>query len=240
MPQSKKQYVLHAFLLIYSIALVALLIFAGKLGYIIYQSPNPETLTSLNTNFVVLDKLPPYVGAAFLASEDIGYIDRPGMETRAIIKTLIRGYLNKGVVPQEITIVQKLVKYAFTKPNAGFPRKLQEAYIAFRLQNKYSRKQILQMYINHADFGESTSGLNAASTLYFGKKPQQLSIAEAALLAGVVKNPATNSPYVNPEKAYAAMNSILATMEADGLLSKTLHQSAQEELLSLKNNPTKK
>lgn len=188
----------------------------------------------------MLDKLPTYMGAAFLASEDIGYHDRPGMEIRAVIKTLIRGYLNKGEIPEEITIVQKLVKYAFKPTDTGFPRKLQEAYLAFYLQNKFTRKEILQMYINHADFGEKITGLKAASTLYFGKEPQQLSVAEAAFLAGIVKNPRVNSPYINPAKAYAAMDGILAAMESSGLLNKNLYKSACDERVSIKRNLLKK
>lgn len=170
MSPTRKQYILHFFLLLYGVAFVGLLFFASNLAYIISKSPDPNSLVTLDASSVILDKLPTHVGAAFLASEDISYHDRPGMEIRAVIKTLIRGYLNKGEIPQEITIVQKLVKYAFKPTDTGFPRKLQEAYLAFYLQNNYSRKQILQMYINHANFGEDTFGLTAASTLYFAKK----------------------------------------------------------------------
>lgn len=211
--------IFKTFILVYCIALAMLIYLAGNLGYIIFKAPAIGVLTDIRADTVTFGGMPPYISSVFLVAENINYLDRPGMETRAVIKSLIRGSLNNGEVPQEITIVQKLVKYAFDKPANNFPRKLQEAYLAFRLENTYNRKQILQMYINHTAFAKNVYGLSSASLYFFGKRAKDLTLPEAALLAALSKNP---SPLNTSSLAqiYNARNSILLSMQKNGLLSK--------------------
>ena len=227
------KFLLKAFLVTYT-TLIALLIFlTGNLVYIILQAPSSDKLTEITVNSVGLDDMPAHVSAAFLAAEDIRFHDRPGMETRAIIKSLVRAALQKNDIPQEITLVQKLVKYAFEDDKDTFARNLQEAYLAFYLQNTHNRKQILQMYVNHTSFGQNLYGISNASYHYFGKRPQDVTIGEAALLAAIAKSPQGFSRTMDLKNASAARNKILSDMQKGGLLGNKAYLTAQKENLIL-------
>lgn len=228
--------VLQIFISIYSLALAVLLSFVISLGAIIYNAPPLSKLTNITADTVTFDTVPAFVSGAFLAAEDIRYFDRPGMETRAVLKSLIRAGIGRNELPQEITVVQKLVTYAFDKPEKTFKQHLQEAYLAFMLENSFNRKQILQMYINHTSFGNNTFGISSASFYYFGKRPKDLTAGEVAFLAAVSKDPNSFSEN-NFKKAYELRNSILVSMQKNGLINNETYLSAEKEAINLNIKP---
>lgn len=232
----KQKFLLRTFITLYSIALIMLIAFIGNLLYIIAQSPDLNVLTDTTADSASFDDLPKYISSAFLTAEDIRYYERPGMETRAVIKSLVRAATKKYDLPQEITVVQKLVKYAFKTKQNNFSRHLQEAYLAFLLENTYNRKQILQMYVNHTSFGEDIEGLSEACYRYFGKRPQDISISEAALLAAISKQPENYSLNINLQEAFKEKNKLLLTMHKNGFLNKQTYLAAQKEMSVLNKN----
>jgi penicillin-binding protein 1A len=157
-------------------------------------------------------KLPAYVPGAFIAIEDRRFYSHMGVDPKAIARALGRNAQAGGVSEGGSTITQQLAKNAFLSSDRNLRRKAQEALIAVYLEARLSKEEILSRYLSSVYFGDGAYGLRAAARHYFGKPPEQLTIGEAAMLAGLVKAPSRLAPTNNIERARERMRVVLGAM----------------------------
>ncbi len=157
-------------------------------------------------------KLPAYVPGAFIAIEDRRFRSHMGVDPKAIMRALGRNAQAGGVSEGGSTITQQLAKNAFLNSDRNLRRKAQEAMIAVYLEMRLSKDEILSRYLSSVYFGDGAFGLRAAARHYFGKSPEQLSIGEAAMLAGMVKAPSRLAPTGNLDGARERMAVVLEAM----------------------------
>jgi penicillin-binding protein 1A len=161
---------------------------------------------------VSLKDLPPYLPKAFIAIEDRRFYSHFGIDPVGIIRALVTNVLHHGVSQGGSTLTQQLAKNLFLTQERTMARKLQEAELAIWLERKHSKNEILELYLNRVYFGSGAYGVEAAAQKYFGKPAKNVTIAEAAMLAGLVKSPSRLAPNRNPEGAEARAQVVLAAM----------------------------
>ena len=175
---------------------------------------------------VNLDDLPPYVPAAFVAIEDQRFYHHFGFDpvgmARAAYADLRAGHTVQGAS----TITQQLARNLFLTPQQNFRRKAQELILAVWLETKFSKKQILSLYLNRVYFGEGAYGIEAASQRYFNKPASQLSVGEAALLAGLMKGPTRYSPVSETDRAERRATVVLDKMVETGAITPAQRDAA--------------
>ncbi|MET4744286.1 transglycosylase domain-containing protein [Bradyrhizobium japonicum] len=161
---------------------------------------------------VSLKDLPPYLPKAFIAIEDRRFYSHFGIDPVGILRALVTNVLHRGVSQGGSTLTQQLAKNLFLTQERTMARKLQEAELAIWLERKHSKNEILELYLNRVYFGSGAYGVEAAAQKYFGKSAKDVTVAEAALLAGLVKSPSRLAPNRNPEGAEARAQIVLAAM----------------------------
>ncbi len=168
---------------------------------------------------VDLDRLPAYVPAAFVAIEDRRFYEHWGFDpvgmARALTADLARGRTAEGAS----TITQQLARNLFLTPDQTLDRKAQEIALAVMIEQKYTKKQILALYLSRVYFGDGAYGLEAAAQRYFNKPAAKLSIAEAATLAGVLKSPTHYNPADAPERSAERATIVLSKMVEIGAIT---------------------
>ncbi|MFH0773228.1 MAG: PBP1A family penicillin-binding protein [bacterium] len=203
----------------------------GKLLYEIYKDQN-RTSTKLA-------KLPTYVYQATIAIEDKDFYAHSGVSLLGgIVRAAKDTVLNKGLQGGS-TITQQLVKSALLTPERTIERKLKEILLALWTEKLYSKNQILEMYLNQVPYGGSAYGIEEASKTYFGKNAKDLSISEAAFLAGMPQAPSIYSPYTNPALAKNRRDEVLKKMYELGYITKEQKENANKEeivVTQLQNN----
>ncbi len=166
-----------------------------------------------------LNELPKYVPQAFIAIEDRRFYEHYGVDPLGIARALIANILHRGVAQGASTITQQLAKNLFLTQERTVHRKLQEMLLALWLEHKFSKTQILELYLNRVYFGSGTYGIEQASQRYFGKSAKQISLPEAALLAGLVKSPSRLAPTRNFDGAEHRARTVLAAMADVGFIT---------------------
>lgn len=161
---------------------------------------------------VALKDLPPYLPKAFIAIEDRRFYSHFGIDPIGILRALVTNVLHRGVSQGGSTLTQQLAKNLFLTQERTIARKLQEAELAIWLERKHSKNEILELYLNRVYFGSGAYGVEAAAQKYFGKSAKNVTIAEAVMLAGLVKSPSRLAPNRNPEGAEARARIVLAAM----------------------------
>ncbi|MFI4966265.1 MAG: transglycosylase domain-containing protein [Caulobacterales bacterium] len=163
---------------------------------------------------VDLDKLPPYVPKAFVAIEDRWFYWHFGFNPWGIVRSQVYDWTHKGGGPLRggSTITQQLARNLFLTPNQTYRRKAQELILAIWLEAKFSKKQILELYLNRVYFGEGAYGIEAASQRYFNKPAAQLNLGESAMLAGLMKGPSRYSPMADTARAERRATTVLDEM----------------------------
>src|SRR3984893_9716664 len=161
---------------------------------------------------VSLKDLPPYLPKAFIAIEDRRFYSHYGIDPLGILRAAVTNVLHRGVSQGGSTLTQQLAKNLFLTQERTLQRKLQEAELALWLERKHSKAEILELYLNRVYFGSGAYGVEAASQRYFGKSAKNVTIAEAAMLAGLVKSPTRLAPNRNPEGAEKRAQTVLAAM----------------------------
>jgi len=161
---------------------------------------------------IALKDLPPYLPKAFIAIEDRRFYSHFGIDPVGILRALVTNVLHRGVSQGGSTLTQQLAKNLFLTQERTMQRKLQEAELAIWLERKHSKDEILELYLNRVYFGSGAYGVEAAAQKYFGKSAKNVTIAEAAMLAGLVKSPSRLAPNRNPEGAEARAQVVLAAM----------------------------
>lgn len=171
--------------------------------------------------------LPPYVPNAFIAIEDRRFRDHFGIDPFGLIRAAFDDMMAGHVVQGGSTLTQQLAKNLFLDSDRTFKRKLQEATLAFYLESRYSKDQILTLYLNRVYFGAGVYGIEAAAERFFGKPASQLTLPEAAMLAGSVKAPARFNPLTDPDASEARAGLVLRAMEDAHFISDAERGRAQ-------------
>ncbi|HTV36680.1 MAG TPA: PBP1A family penicillin-binding protein [Xanthobacteraceae bacterium] len=161
---------------------------------------------------VPLRELPPYVPNAFIAIEDRRFYSHYAVDPVGIARAAIADLLHRGAAQGGSTITQQLAKNLFLTQERTLTRKLQEVALAFWLEHKFSKTQILELYLNRVYFGAGAYGIEAAAQRYFGKSARQLTLPEAAMLAGLVQSPSRLAPTRNPDGAIRRARVVIADM----------------------------
>ena len=162
---------------------------------------------------VDIDKLPEYVPAAFVAIEDHNFYHHMGFDAGGIIRSALNNlHRGHGPLAGGSTITQQLARNLFLTPDQTMKRKAQELMLAFWLERKYSKKEILALYLNRVYFGAGAYGIEAAAQRYFNKPASDLSVGEVALLAGLLKSPTHYSPVSDGERAARRATIVLDRM----------------------------
>jgi penicillin-binding protein 1A len=175
---------------------------------------------------VALRELPPYLPEAFIAIEDRRFYSHYGIDPFGIARALVANVMHHGVSQGGSTLTQQLAKNLFLTQDRTYLRKLQEVVLAVWLERKYSKAQILDLYLNRVYFGVGAYGVEAAAQRYFGKSARQITLGEAALLAGLVRSPSRLAPTRNPEGAERRARTVLAAMVGAGFITDQNVQTA--------------
>ncbi|HHY37720.1 MAG TPA: penicillin-binding protein, partial [Clostridia bacterium] len=182
---------------------------------------------------VKLERIPQHLRNAFIASEDEHFNEHRGVSPRAILRALYVN-LTGGRLQGGSTITQQLVKTAILRnPERSLTRKIQEAMLAIELERRYTKDEILEMYLNQIALGHGAYGVEAASQLYFGKHVWELDLSEAALIAGLTPAPNRYSPYHDMEAAKKRRAHVLSRMVECGYISEAEAKKAEEAPIKL-------
>ncbi|PIU08707.1 MULTISPECIES: transglycosylase domain-containing protein [Methylobacterium] len=168
---------------------------------------------------VSIKELPPYLPRAFVAIEDRRFYGHWGVDPLGIARAVAQNITRRGVSQGGSTLTQQLAKNLFLTPERSASRKIQEAILALWLEHKYSKDEILELYLNRVYFGAGAYGVEAAAQRYFGKPAKSVTLAEAAMLGGLVQAPSRLAPNRNLPAAQARAAQVLAAMQELGFAS---------------------
>jgi len=205
-----------------------------------YSTKNGQTIVEVNgiliapyedyqlreDYYTLIDRAPKHLKQAFIAIEDSRFTVHKGIDYLGLIRALMVNLENQEYREGGSTITQQLVKNMFLTPDKKLLRKVEEMFIARQLEAEYTKDQILEMYLNQIYFGPSVYGIGKASEHFFGKKVADLNLAEAAILAGIPKNPKAYSPSNNFDQARKRQGIVLAKMEELGFITKKEKEQA--------------
>ncbi|HET7711422.1 MAG TPA: transglycosylase domain-containing protein, partial [Thermoanaerobaculia bacterium] len=182
----------------------------------------PELLTSIlsdqleNRRPVTLDQVPKHLQDAVVVTEDVRYWRHPGVDPLGIMRAFFRNVRAGGVEEGGSTLTQQLVKNYYLTSERTLRRKMVEAFMALFLDARYSKREILEAYLNDIYLGRNRSisivGVGEASRFYFGKPVSEINTPEAALLAGIIRSPNNYSPFADPQRAKSRRDTVLALM----------------------------
>jgi penicillin-binding protein 1A len=167
---------------------------------------------------LTLDEMPPFLPQAVIAIEDRRFYHHFGIDPIGLARAFVADIKVGGIVQGGSTLTQQLAKNLFLKPERTFERKIQEVVLALWLEAKLSKKQILELYLNRVYLGAGAYGVDAAAHRYFGKSARDITLAEAATIAGLLKAPARYSPLVDPAAAEGRAQVVLAAMHSAGFI----------------------
>jgi penicillin-binding protein 1A len=182
---------------------------------------------------VPLQRIPASLVNAFLAIEDQDFYRHHGINLRRIAGAVIVNLTRQERAQGASTLTQQLARLSFLYPEKTYERKVKEILLAFKLEMTYSKDEILQFYLNKVYFGEGAYGVQAAAQTFFGKDVEDLSLAESAMLAGMVQSPARLSPFKNLEAARARQQVVLKNMARCGFITEEEAAAAAAQVLQL-------
>jgi penicillin-binding protein 1A len=181
--------------------------------------------------FIPYFRIPDHVRKAFIAIEDTRFYEHHGIDFIRIFGAIYQDIKAGGYVQGASTITQQLAKMLFLKPEKSIWRKVKEVALSIQIERRYTKDEIMGLYLNQAYFGTQAYGIVAASQTYFGKSVDRLSVADAALLAALPKSPNTYSPFSKPEKALRRRNTVLLRMMEIGFITEAQYTVAVAEPL---------
>jgi penicillin-binding protein 1A len=251
-PPGNKRPILHVCLLV---GLWGVLLLGATLAYFTARLPDPILATlddrppnltilaadgtvlaerGLRRGHVRLDKLPPYLARAVLATEDRRFYHHFGVDPLGLARAAFRNYEAGSVVEGGSTITQQLAKNLFLKPDRTMTRKVEEVIYAVWLEHRFSKDEILELYLNRVYFGGGTYGVEAASRRYFGKSARFVTLSQAALLAGLLKAPSRYAPTRSVKLATSRLDEVLNNMVEAGFLTPADARLAAQQPLKLR------
>lgn len=184
--------------------------------------------------WVNLDEISPFVTEALIATEDKNFYQHHGFDYTRIAGALLKDLKAMGKVEGASTITQQYARNLYLSHDKTWLRKINEALYAYRLETFYSKKQILEGYLNTVYFGHGMYGVEAASRYYFAKPAKNLTLAEAASLVAIPKGPSIYSPLANEKNNLGRKQLILSLMQKQNMITKSAEERAQQERLSFK------
>jgi penicillin-binding protein 1A len=192
--------------------------------------------------FIPYDSVPVTVVNAFLSAEDKNFFNHPGIDAKGIIRAVLNNFKNiannKRLVGAS-TITQQVAKNFLLTSEVSLKRKIKEAILAFRIEKAYSKKKILELYLNQIYLGEGTYGIAAASLEYFDKSVKELNYAEAALLAALPKAPSKYNPFKYYNEAKLRRNLVLQNLNENNFISNSEFEKFKNEEIKLKKRKIK-
>ncbi|WP_096155229.1 transglycosylase domain-containing protein [Bacillus sp. FJAT-45066] len=186
-----------------------------------------------NRNIVSIDQIPQHVQQAFVAVEDNRFYTHRGIDGRAILRALYRDIVARSKVEGGSTITQQLAKNIFLTNEKSWLRKTKEAVIAINLERRYTKNQILEMYLNQIYFGHGAYGIDSAANLYFGVSVEELAVEQGALLAALPKAPNSFSPINNINAAKNRRDLVITLMHQQGYVSAEEAVKLQRKTIAL-------
>ncbi|WP_242142130.1 MULTISPECIES: transglycosylase domain-containing protein [unclassified Bacillus cereus group] len=189
-----------------------------------------------NRELVPIEQIPKHVQQAFLAVEDARFYEHHGIDYPSIFRAVYRDLLAREKVQGGSTITQQLVKNVFLTHEKTFVRKLKEVAIALQIEQKYTKQQILDMYMNHIYFGHGAYGIQSAAKMYFNKNVEDLTVEEGAMLAGLPKAPSGYSPFLHPKKSKERRDLVLSLMHNQGYITAEESVRYQGKTIALYKN----
>ena len=189
----------------------------------------------LRRGYVRLDKLPPYLPQAVIATEDRRFYTHLGVDPIGLARAGFRNLVAGSVVQGGSTITQQLAKNLFLSPDRTVARKFEEVMYAIWLERRFTKDEILELYLNRVYFGGGTYGVEAAARRYFGRSARSVTLTQAALLAGLLKAPSRYAPTRNVELASARIDVVLQNMADAGYLTAAQSHEAAEQPLRLRS-----
>ncbi len=201
--------------------------------HILYEISGEQKRTLIS-----LTEIPDYVKQATIAIEDKNYYKHGGFSIWAMFRTSITNVIfNRSAGGS--TLTQQFIKNAVLTPEKRITRKIKELVLSYRLEQKFSKDEILQMYLNEIPYGSNAYGVEAASQKYFGKSVRDVDLAESAILAAIIQAPSRYSPYgANKDLLFSRKDYVLSLMEEQGYISQEQKEAAQKEELKFKNSDT--
>jgi penicillin-binding protein 1A len=187
---------------------------------------------------VPIDAIPQDLIAALLATEDRKFYRHSGMDLKAILRAVVKDIWAGEFVEGASTITQQLAKTLFLTPRKTLLRKMKEALLAFQLERRYTKEEILTLYLNQIYLGSGAYGVQSAARIYFDKNVEDLSLSESALIAGLPKSPSRYSPLINPELAERRRNLVLRQMRDLDIVSASEYRAASTAPLGVASQPT--
>jgi penicillin-binding protein 1A len=182
---------------------------------------------------IPLDNIPDILIKAILATEDQNFYRHSGVDMKGILRAIYKDIRAKKIVEGASTITQQLAKTLFLTPKKTLVRKLKEVILAFQLERRYTKNEILELYLNQVYFGSGAYGIKAAGRTFFDKSLESLTISESALLAGMPKLPSRFSPLINKGLAIKRRNTVLRQMVNSRIITKDEYKKALSEPLQI-------
>ena len=182
---------------------------------------------------VTKQQMSPHLVNAILATEDDAFYRHGGINPKAILRAAFKDMIAGGRVEGASTLTQQLAKQIFLTPEKSFRRKINEALLAVQIEKDFTKDQIFELYANQMYFGHNAYGVEAASRLYFGKHAKDLTIPEAALIAGLLKSPNAYSPISRPERALQRRNTVLRRMLDEKFLTREQYEQTRNSPIVL-------
>ena len=224
--------------------------------WLIWDIPNPEniiTTAKRKPNIIILDnmnneilkiggvhgnaidvrKLPINISQAFLATEDRRFYNHMGIDFIGLLRAAWVNIQSGKIRQGGSTLTQQLAKNLFLTRRKTIKRKVQEVFLALWLENRFTKDQLLSLYLNRVYFGSGVYGIDAAAHKFFNKKPKQLSLYQAAVLAGLPKAPSRYNPIASPKKAANRANQVLDNMVAAGFITESVAKSQKRKLVKV-------
>ena len=228
--------------------------FAGAYQYLAPEIPDAASLRDVQTQLplrvytrdgklmaqigeqrripVAFDEIPPAVIDAFLAAEDARFYEHPGVDWQSLVRALVANVSSRSAREGGGTITMQLARNTVLTSEKTLRRKLKEVFLALRLEREFSKQEILTLYLNRIFLGQRAYGIGAASEVYFDKSVHDLTVAEAALIAGLPRSPSLDNPVASVERAGYRRAYVLRRMLELGKIDQARHDAALAEPIS--------
>ncbi len=177
-------------------------------------------------------EMPAALVDALIATEDCRFYDHCGIDLKGILRAAVADLMAGEFVQGGSTLTQQLAKTLFLTHRKTMMRKLKEAILAVQLERRYTKQEILELYLNQIYFGSGAYGIKAAAQTFFGKSPEMLSVPECALIAGMPKSPSRYSPLNNKPLALSRKNTVLRQMQKQHVITKKEYRRYRKALLT--------
>ena len=186
--------------------------------------------------------IPDFLKKALIVTEDRSFYRHSGIDLKGIFRAVFRDIVAGKFVEGASTITQQLAKTLFLRPRKSLLRKAKEAFLSFQIERRYTKDEILELYLNQVYFGSGAYGVESAAKIYFGKSVSDLNLPECALLAGLPRSPSRYSPLLDPELAIKRRNIVLKQLQDTGVITHSAYEIAKAAPLNLakQNKPSVK